>query len=385
MPAPNRNHNAEPARLSPDHTTRHIRTPSVNGFAPKSQLVPLRLGPIVLRDDPDANREAIAPPIKQRPRSDSTQELLQDTHRRSYLETRETPFQRCSRLSINASSTSQAPASEISPEPVDIVRPHTTTSQNAAQASVLGTMHQSLEADKPAQMTVPATRSRARLQRKRSDQSAKKSQTSLRDTSVEREIFELKSIVRDRRAGDRRADELDHHVPAVAPAMQVRARSETLDDIGSAFSRPLTSRGQPRLRNGQTARQSSTQGGASLDNARCGSRVSGWLSNIMPSSSSSNTVQTGEPFYKCVPSSRSVQSRRTSPCSSRTEVESPGLTLATSPTATSNAHSRTLTAESQITGLSPVDGAYDALDDVQSNKGNWSSAFDKNDQVGLAL
>jgi hypothetical protein len=32
-----------------------------------------------------------------------------------------------------------------------------------------------------------------------------------------------------------------HHVPAIAPSMKVRARSETLSDIGSAFSVPLSS------------------------------------------------------------------------------------------------------------------------------------------------
>ena len=49
-------------------------------------------------------------------------------------------------------------------------------------------------------------------------------------------------------AGESRgAQEGPHHVPAIAPQMKVRVRSETLSDIGSALSVPLSGPGSPQF------------------------------------------------------------------------------------------------------------------------------------------
>ena len=70
---------------------------------------------------------------------------------------------------------------------------------------------------------------------------------------VDEAIRELNTIVEERRADAcRSATDLSdganappaspsHHIPAIAPALRMRVRSETLSDIGSAFSAPLVS------------------------------------------------------------------------------------------------------------------------------------------------
>ncbi len=68
---------------------------------------------------------------------------------------------------------------------------------------------------------------------------------------VDDAIRELNTIVEERRADAIRCSASSivarphDHVPAIAPLMKVRARSETLSDIGSALSTPLTSKPLP--------------------------------------------------------------------------------------------------------------------------------------------
>ncbi|KAF2817039.1 uncharacterized protein BDZ99DRAFT_7767 [Mytilinidion resinicola] len=74
-------------------------------------------------------------------------------------------------------------------------------------------------------------------------------------TDVEREIRELNTIVEDRRADARLGPSAafpnipppspSHHVPAIAPSLRMHVRSETLSDIGSAFSVPFVSKPLP--------------------------------------------------------------------------------------------------------------------------------------------
>jgi hypothetical protein len=66
-------------------------------------------------------------------------------------------------------------------------------------------------------------------------------------TDVDEAIRELNTIVEERRASAYRSQALtpdippspSHHVPYIAPSMRMHVRSETLSDIGSAFSAPI--------------------------------------------------------------------------------------------------------------------------------------------------
>ena len=372
-----------------ERTPSHARSPSANGLTQKTQLVPLRLGPIILSDEPQATPDKLSfltPDSecdigKRRPRSDSTQELLEETRPQSCRETRETPFQRCSRLYTGISAsipTVQYTASSQSGP--DITRNLRTQASRQSLAGTSRRQTTETEATSPQELTGSSTRPRARLQRKRSGQSTKRSHVNL----VEQDVFELKSIVNHRRAADVRKDKADDHIPAVAPAMQVRARTQTLNDIGSAFSRPATAHESSHShKRGQGIQDEPYDPQAPRHVNGAGSRVSGWLSNIMTSSSSNGSLQANEPFYKCTPPAGSTRPMsHTSLCSSTTDLDSPGLTLASSPTATSKGHSRTLTAESGMTPMSPVEDAYDPVDGRKKHEKMWSPNATN---VGLAI
>ncbi|KAF2472873.1 uncharacterized protein BDR25DRAFT_12114 [Lindgomyces ingoldianus] len=76
-------------------------------------------------------------------------------------------------------------------------------------------------------------------------------------TDVDEAIRELNTIVEERRADAYRSNNQSpalinrpppspsHHVPLIAPSLRMRVRSETLSDIGSAFSVPLASKPLP--------------------------------------------------------------------------------------------------------------------------------------------
>lgn len=76
----------------------------------------------------------------------------------------------------------------------------------------------------------------SRLNRKRN--TIRKSLSENTESDVEQEILELNTIVEEIRSESSRSQSSDGHVSAVAPLMSIRARSETLNDIGSVFSRP---------------------------------------------------------------------------------------------------------------------------------------------------
>lgn len=76
----------------------------------------------------------------------------------------------------------------------------------------------------------------SRFNRKRN--SLRKPSSESMDSEIEQEILELNTIVEEIRSDSSRSKSSDEHVSAVAPLMSIRARSETLNDIGSAFSRP---------------------------------------------------------------------------------------------------------------------------------------------------
>jgi hypothetical protein len=182
----------------------------------------------------------------------------------------------------------------------------------------------------------------ARPQRKRSDRS-KNSFGNPGDSDVEKEVLELNTIVEERRAeGNRLRSRDGRHIPAVAPSMQVGVRSETLNDIGSALSRPL-------------AVQHLTPGYADdelggKEHQPKTSRVSGWLSDV--TTSTKPDTDDNEPFYKY--SADTKHERNVSLNSPGTAVDSALYTLDSSPTI-SKRYSRSL----MVTPLTPVDDGGD--------------------------
>lgn len=209
--------------------------------------------------------------------------------------------------------------------------------------------HHSREASNSSVHSAISERPRAgsRLQRKRSNQSHK-SHGHSGDSDVEREVLELNTIVEERRAEGNKGRSRNSHVPAVAPAMQVNARSETLNDIGSALSRPLTAH--------KTYRSNSRQGVLSpcsdkmslrSQPSNAGSHVpvslSGATSAVGHTAPSTIRIVTNddEPFSRFSTRSPSLTDMAFSASSSLTVLDSPSYTLETSPTV-SKRYSRSL-------------------------------------------
>jgi hypothetical protein len=324
-------------------TYRHVR-PSPSGSTHRQALVPISLGPVVLSDAPEVVPNQPLPGAvwedtkikRQHQRSESTQELLSNAARQPYLENRETPYQRCSRQSTAMQSITREnlvpKASASTPSLSSSIGHHARDTSNSSSLLTLN--------ERP--------RTGIRLQRKRSNQS-KSSFGNPGDSDVEKEVLELNTIVEERRAESNKVRHGDsHHIPAVAPSMHVGARSETLNDIGSALSRPLTVH---HLNSDEPAQE--------LDSKQIrpkSSRVSGWLSSVTTSSATtlkpSDSDSSGEqPFYKCGTDTDAPRDRNNlSASSSGTALDSVLYTLESSPT-TSKRYSRSL----MITPLTPLD------------------------------
>jgi hypothetical protein len=326
-------------------THRHVR-PSPSGSTHRQALVPISLGPVVLSDAPEVVPNQPLPAAvwednktkRQHQRSESTQELLSNAARQPYLENRETPYQRCGRQSTETlamrSTTRETlvpKASASTPSLSSSIGHHARDTSNSSSLLTLN--------ERP--------RTGTRLQRKRSNQS-KNSFGNPGDSDVEKEVLELNTIVEERRAENNKVRHRDsHHIPAAAPSVQVGARSETLNDIGSALSRPLTIH---HLNFDEPAQE--------LDSKQVqprSSRVSGWLSSVTTSSAttlkpSDSDSSAEQPFYKCGADTDTPRDRNLSASSSGTALDSFLYTLESSPT-TSKRYSRSL----MITPLTPID------------------------------
>ena len=393
---------------SPQHDDRfdtfvHTARPSIgapNAFrrlesteGQRAGLIPLRLGPVVLTESAPMPREPSVTPTGRttstHQRSDSTQELLPSDKRESYRRNRDTPFQRCQRGSIIAPDPRQtplvteetrAPTLVLSTSQARVVRP-----QPSRQSSSSTLRRSSSEAPSPLEGPRPSSE-RNRLRRKRSAQLLRMSSSDTFDLGIEKEVLELNTIVEERRVEASRSKSLEpQHIAAIAPGMQVRARSETLNDIGSALARPLTAREPSRMFDHEVISRSITRPSTAqgVTYRRNSSRVSGWLSGLW-STTSTPAAAGQDPFYKCAPSSRPRPWSEASLCSTVTHIESPSLTLASSPT--SKSHSRSLTAESRITTLSPPFTIYDhEMPDMKNDtEVHWPLEITRS-QVGLAL
>ncbi|TKA78912.1 hypothetical protein B0A55_03914 [Friedmanniomyces simplex] len=372
----------------------------------RASLVPLRLGPVVL-SNPSDNASTTPTSTAARPhlRSDSTQGLMSQSKRESYRAQGDAPFQRCHQSSTTALSTKTSASSLGSGHLTNslaspAIQPSTNRTRISRASSSNSLHRQALE-------TRAASSERIPLKRKRSLQNVRKSSAEHGEAKLEKEVLELNTIVEERRTDPPRPQgPPPQHVAAVAPTMEVRARKETLNDIGSALARPFTARESSHMNtifdSPDKPRRPST--------SRASSRVSGWLSGLLPTLSTAtppapNHHHQPEPFYKCVPPP-TASTRRPRPASSsevaaaspRSSLASdpddalnaPSLTAASSPT--TKGHSRSLTAESRLTPLSPPSMIYGQEmppEEATCRKGSavgehWLGGISES-QVGLAF
>lgn len=360
--------------ISQPYSFRRLDTPEPQ----RQSLVPLRLGPVVLRESPVPPTES--PTTKtstNRERSDSTQGLLAQQHpTTSYHAHRETPYERCqARSSTTLPTTAQDTPTKLLKRSASAEDQKSLRSSGSTKRS-----SSSLRRDDSHATLFPtrASAERPSLRRKGSFPMRKPFAES-GDIDTDKEVLELNTIVEERRMEAAREQNGDQHVPAIAPSMQVRARSETLDAIGSALGRPLTAQANYRV---PTPVQHTPRPTVRRTTS-ASSRVSGWLSGMMGSHSVAH-LPTNEPFYKCQPQAPALRRTHseTSVGTCLTEMDSPSLTAASSPT--SKGHSRSHTGESRITPLSP-NTVYGGHCDVTEKMIELPWPTSPTSAVGLAL
>lgn len=365
----------------------------------RSSLMPLQLEPVVLRTDGNSEDTLV-------PKGDSSfslpADLPVDTLDPSYRQSRESPWQRCQHTIAVAHEVAPAEPKEERNRMSEIAksqqtaRPPLSTQSSSSSMRSLRRLTQDINASGNT-VASRASVERGRLKRKRSNQF---SSSDIHD--LDREILELNTIVEERRIEAPRPQS-PGHIPAVAPHMAVRARSETLTSIGSAFSRPL------RLDTTcQTIHESASPMKSPIksrlsrpftnmpdptvteeDNGvvrRPSSRVTGWLSGLLKDSTSTTAhPSTSIQFYACSPR---VSGRKASE-SSLVETGSPCLTTTSSPVC--KTHSRSLTSDSRVTTMSPPSTAcaseFDGRDKESRKKteDQWRGIDDHLSQVGLAM
>ncbi|KAF2668564.1 hypothetical protein BT63DRAFT_280266 [Microthyrium microscopicum] len=162
-----------------------------------------------------------------------------------------------------------------------------------------------------------------------------------RQTSeVDEEIRELNTIVEERRVSALTRAQSDQttlptrqHIPAIAPAMNIRARSQTLSDIGSAFSVPYantSSQPYPPLASPPVALTTNTRP----------SRLRSWLTTRSNSVRSTNTTASllspknaaPQAFYSVQPVPGATYSETSSPTLSDFSDDSSARAYALTPT-----------------------------------------------------
>lgn len=187
---------------------------------------------------------------------------------------------------------------------------------------------------------------KSRLRRKRSLPSMRRPFIANEDTYVDQAIVELQAIVhKQRQAGEAPLE--DGGKCALAPKMRLGARSKTLEDIGSAFARPRTAHGSV---------QGDAMLGVALRNERPSTsrassrtRVSTWLSNLLPASSSTGRV-TSEVALHTHPAAGLKQEADSMEDAPVSELGS----TTTSDISTLRTQSQSYTADSNLTPISPV-------------------------------
>ncbi|KAK0870273.1 hypothetical protein LTS02_002539 [Friedmanniomyces endolithicus] len=370
--------------IGPPTAFRHVE----HTDGQRASLIPLRLGPVVLSNPSHDERmtptTVTSATANSHQRTDSTQGLLSQRKPDFYGAQHDTPFQRCRQLGTTAlSSKTSASSLATVPSSPNIDLP--TSRPRIVRILSSSSLHrQALETHAASSEGLP-------LKRKRSSQNVRKLAAEPGASRAEKEILELNTIVEERRTERPRVQTPSpQHVAAIAPAMEVRARRETLNDIGSALARPFTARESVNLHNMTDPAERQTRPTTS----RASPRVSRWLSSLLPTHHSQNAPpQHPAPFYKCVvpPPPSSTPHRRASsqvsvPGSSVASLDAPSLTAASSPTTTTTTtkgHSRSLTAESRLTFRSPPSTIYghEVLEDADEH---WPVVISRS-QVGLAF
>jgi hypothetical protein len=371
---------------SPTRRTRLNRSESIQ----KKGLVPLPLGPVVLREPSDtvyatnqttASREAVSATHRHQG-SDSTQNLLGNESLPPYQETRQTPYQRCGRQSTETLVKRASPTDNVThtqaPSPSVRLFPQKTNTPSPSLSTSLLQHARDLSTSSSHSTLVDqrSTRNTPRLQRKRSNQS-KGSFGNTEDSDVEKEVLELNTIVEERRAENNKNRSPTGHVPAVAPSMEVRARSQTLTDIGSALSRPLAASSQ----NDNRPATSHNKEVGGRQSPKSSSRVPGWLSGVTPTTNTTNpadkNANTNTNTNTNIKPSTKTKTRTTEPTTPHVPTYRP--TTATNPTLPrSSGHdtnSRPTTPASASSSLKALDSvvAYTLEPSVSSSSPTKSS------------
>ncbi|KAF2768283.1 hypothetical protein EJ03DRAFT_123395 [Teratosphaeria nubilosa] len=347
----------------------------------RANLVPLRLAPVVLQPSMTASQEMErthrrSSSGEDRLLAESKQEMLratQGTHRRRYsnpsVETANPPS---IGLKQGQSTTSLPNSQNIRP--------------SADRRSSPSLLPRPLHDSRTASASPRPLSDRNKLRRKSSHHSLRHAPVDT--TDIDKEILELNTIVEERRAGASKAKTPDH-IAAVAPTMMVNARSETLNDIGSAFARPYTPREPDHMRDVLDTQERPSTANTVGTRPRSSSRVSGWLSGLMSSNSSSafNQALAQEPFYKCHPLPRQRASSDASSAGSLPDLECHSATASSA--ISKSYHSRTTTTESRMTQNTPPSIIYslDAPESWKQQEDFWPMprASPPDSQVGLAF
>jgi hypothetical protein len=296
---------------SPNHQVRLKRSESTQ----KKGLIPLPLGPVVLRDPSEpasptnqtpVSRDALSATHRHQ-ESDSTQNLLGNASLPPYQENRETPYQTSGRQSTETKAKRMSPTDSLTQgqAPSPAVRLCASKSNGPSPSLSSSLLQHSRDRSNSSShsplVDQRSSRNTPRLQRKRSNQSKGSLGNTEEDSEVEKEILELNTIVEERRAASNKNRSPTGHVAAVAPWMEVRARSQTLTDIGSALSRPLAASSQTDKKE---------EGGE--QSSKLSSKVPGWLSSVTPTTNTPTKSATPN-ANTTRPSTATTQIRTTEP------------------------------------------------------------------------
>lgn len=349
----------------------------------RHSLVPLKLSPVVLIPQPYANDTPLADAHET-----SAEEPAITKDCTSYREHRTSPYQRV----LGLSSTALAGSSPLAvPERVQTMpsiresqpprRPLSTRSSSSSLHSDRRDTHSSTTPTRPvseythspassvqsirrnvdASAAMTPNRSLPWSKRKRSASSFRKTSAESLDWELDKEILELNTIVEERRAEASRSHQSnDIHIPAVAPSMAGKARSETLNDIGSVFSRPVFAGSLPVAMTKRLSRPFTSVPEhytvPATSPATSTHRLSGWLSDLAPSPSSDTPR---EAFKNHAALSRGRHVSQSSLLTSADDSDVPSLTAASTPTSFARGHNRSSTADSRILPASPPATIYE--------------------------
>ncbi|TKA24889.1 hypothetical protein B0A50_06618 [Salinomyces thailandicus] len=359
---------------------------------PQATLAPGQKAPKVSQapsvsstDVPMTVSETIA--SRARDTAECNEKLATNFRRESYRALRDSPFQRCQKRS-SGSPVVPTHASERDLRAGTLAE----MQQSGSRKTVSVSSHTSSSSLKQqawdSNISVTQARTsmeRGRLKRQSSRQSMRQPRED-RYPDLDQDILRPQIIVKEQSQMEaKQEDSLDQHVAAVAPSMRVHARSESLKDIGSALARPLNARQNSKPIDIFETVDKTKQSPVSRASSR--TRVSGWLSNLLPTSSTHFAMPSSEHLFKDVsPESHTRPRWQASSSASATELE--GLTRPTGTTSpASKTHDQSLAADFSLTpGSAPSPMCdHEVVDDGNDEVEQWVTYKAPPHQVGLAL